>query len=137
MFLLVITNTLMLSLLIDAFEKVAGDHSRRQESLPACQHIICCFYAASWRDCRLSHFCKTEYKKFVVIKNRKRVLYIRLQKVLYRFVKLALLWYDVFTGTLKKMSFMLYPYDTCITSRINDGMHCTITWYVDILKCFF
>jgi len=46
-----------------------------------------------------------EYKKFVTYEHGKKVLYLRLLKALYGYVKSALLWYELFTGTLQGMGF--------------------------------
>jgi hypothetical protein len=77
--------------------------------------------------------CK-EYKAFVRYKNGKKVLYLELLKALYGCVKLALLWYDLFSGTLEGMGFTLNPYDVCVANLTFDGKQCTIVWYVDDTK---
>ena len=43
---------------------------------------------------------KPEYKKFVVEENGKGTMYMQLLKALYGCIKSALLWYELFTGTL-------------------------------------
>jgi hypothetical protein len=53
------------------------------------------------------------YKEFVTYENGKKVLYLQLLKALYGCVKSALLWYELFPGTLQGMGFELNPYDTC------------------------
>jgi hypothetical protein len=72
-----------------------------------------------------------EYKKFVVYEHGKKVLYLKLLKALYGCVKSALLWYDLFTGTLQDMGYELNPYDACVANKMVDGKQCTICWYVD------
>jgi hypothetical protein len=58
-------------------------------------------------------------------------MYLQLLKALYGCVKSALLWYELFTGTLQKMGFVLNEYDPCVANmKINDKQ-CTIAWYVD------
>ena len=52
-------------------------------------------------------------------------------KALYRCVQSALLWYDLFTNTLKVDGFVLNPYDTCVANKIVNDKQCTIVWYVD------
>ncbi len=52
-----------------------------------------------------------KYKKIVTSKSGKEVLYVRLAKALYGYVKSALLWYELFTSVLKKYGFVLNPYD--------------------------
>jgi hypothetical protein len=72
-----------------------------------------------------------EYKQFVCYEHGQKVLYLQLLKVLYGCIKLALLWYKIFSGTLQEMGFELNPYDTCIANKMTNGKQCTIVWYVD------
>jgi hypothetical protein len=72
-----------------------------------------------------------KYKKFVVIENGKKVLYLQLLKVLYGCVQSALLWYNLFTNTLVRMGFKLNPYDLCVANSQIKGKQCTVAWYVD------
>ena len=71
------------------------------------------------------------YTPLVVIENGKKVLYLQFLKALYGCVRSALLWYKLFSGTLKKMGFELNPYNPCIANKTIEGSHCTIAWYVD------
>ena len=73
----------------------------------------------------------TKYASFVVVEKGKRVLYLQLLKALYGCVRSALLWYELFTGTLKEMGFELNPYDPCVAKKMIEGSQCTIAWYVD------
>ena len=68
----------------------------------------------------------------IVIENGKRVIYIQLDKALYRCMQSALLWwYELYSSTLKDMGFVLNPYDICVANvNINDKQ-CTIVSYVD------
>jgi hypothetical protein len=56
------------------------------------------------------------YTQFVVIENGVKVLYVRLIKALYGCVQSALLWYKLFSNTLKEMGFVINPYDPCIAN---------------------
>jgi hypothetical protein len=80
--------------------------------------------------------CKTnpEYEQYVTEENGKKVLYLQLLKALYGCIKSAMLWYELFSGTLKDMGFVLNPYDPCVANAMIDGKQCTIAWYVDDLK---
>jgi hypothetical protein len=76
-----------------------------------------------------------KYEKFVhTTANGKKVLYVELLKALYGCMKSALLWYNLFTKTLKGMGFELDPYDMCVANKMINGKQCTICWYVDDLK---
>jgi hypothetical protein len=72
-----------------------------------------------------------KYQSFVAIESGKKVLYLQLLKALYGCVRSALLWYELFATTLKKMGFVLNPYDPCVANKMIDGKQCTIVWYVD------
>ena len=44
-----------------------------------------------------------KYKAFVTVEKEEKVLYLRLLKAIYAFLKAAILWYKLFAGTLQKM----------------------------------
>jgi hypothetical protein len=66
----------------------------------------------------------TRYKEFVV-------LYLELLKALYGCVQSALLWYNLFTGTLEGMGLKLNPYDPCVANLMIHGKQCTIPLFVN------
>jgi len=72
-----------------------------------------------------------KYKKFFVVEHGKKVLYLQLLKALYGCVQSALLWYELFTGTLVDMGFKLNPYDPCVANSQVRGKQCTVAWYVN------
>jgi hypothetical protein len=74
---------------------------------------------------------RPEYEKFVVYENGVKVLYVLLLKAMYGCVKSALLWYQLFSGTLVDMGFELNPYEPCMANCMIQGKQCTIAWYVD------
>ena len=81
--------------------------------------------------------CEVEhsFRDHVVREGKKDVLYLRLDKALYGCVRSALLWYNLFSSTLKDMGFVLNGYDPCVANAIfNRKQCCTITWYVDDMK---
>jgi hypothetical protein len=75
-----------------------------------------------------------EYAKYVCIENGEKVLYVRLLKAIYGCVKSALLWYEMFSETLKEIGFVINPYDPCVANCVIEGKQCTIAWYVDDMK---
>jgi hypothetical protein len=75
-----------------------------------------------------------EYKKFVIMAENCTVLYIRLGKAMYRCVKSALLWYNLFSTTLNEMGFVLNPNNPGVANKTIDGNQCTIVWYVEDTK---
>jgi hypothetical protein len=52
-------------------------------------------------------------------------------KALYRCLKSALLWYELFTGTLQQMGYVLNDYDPCVANKTISGKQSTIARYVD------
>jgi len=80
--------------------------------------------------------CKvnSRYEQFVTMEHGQRVLYLKLLKALYGCVRSALLWYQLFVGTLERIGFKLNPYDLCIANKLVEGKQCTIGWHVDDMK---
>ena len=78
-------------------------------------------------------FCELDrsLEEFVTIEGGKRVLYVQLDKALYGCVQSALLWYELYSSTLKDMGFTINPYDLCVANSTIEGQQCTICWYVD------
>jgi hypothetical protein len=107
------TDALMLSILIEAWKQRDVVLRIEGESVDIM--------------CRVSK----HYEQFVTYKNGGKVLYLQLLKPLYGCVKSALLWYELFTGTLQKLGFVLNDYDPCIANMVINGKQCTIAWYVD------
>ncbi len=73
------------------------------------------------------------YRKYLVNKKGKKVLYLRLQKALYGMMKSALLFYQKLVLELKSMGFIINPYDPCIANKIVDRHQLTLRWHVDNL----
>jgi len=72
------------------------------------------------------------YSAFVTMEDGKQVLlYFRLLKALYDCMQSALLWYKLFSTTLKGMGFVLNPYDPCVDNKMINGKQCIIINYVD------
>lgn len=78
-------------------------------------------------------FCELDpkLKEFVTVEKGKDVLYVQLDKALYGCVQSALLWYELYSTTLKGLGFKLNPYDLCVANATMEGSQCTVCWYVD------
>jgi hypothetical protein len=63
----------------------------------------------------------------------KNLLYVQLLKALYGCIKSALLWYKLFTSTLKEMGYVINPYNLCVANKLINTKQCTICWYIDDL----
>jgi hypothetical protein len=126
------TDALMSSIMIDAYEHrgvatadVAG----------ACLHVTMDdFTLLKLEGASVDITCDVckECKEFVTHENGKKVPHLRLLKALHGCViKSALLWYELFTGTLAEMGFELNPHDACVANKVVDGKQCTIVWHID------
>jgi hypothetical protein len=73
------------------------------------------------------------YRKCLLDKKGKKVLYLRLQKALYSMMKTVLLFYRKLVSEHKSMGFVINPYDPCIANKIVDGHQLTLRWHVDDL----
>jgi hypothetical protein len=73
------------------------------------------------------------YRKYLVDKKGKKVLYLRLQKALHGMMKSALLFYQKLVLELKSMGFVINPYDPCIANKIANGHQLTLRWHVNDL----
>ena len=72
-----------------------------------------------------------ENRKHMICEKGQKVLYVRVLKAVYGCIEYALLWYNLYTGTLKDMGFVINPYDRCVANKDINGKQCTVTWYVD------
>ena len=72
-----------------------------------------------------------EHKKTVHVDNGVKVIYLRLIKYLYGCMEYALLWYDLYSKTLKSPGFLINPYDRYIANSTIQYNQFTIAWYVD------
>jgi hypothetical protein len=62
------------------------------------------------------------------------MLYVKLQKALYRLMRASLLFYRKLQKELEEYGFKVNPYDPCITNMTTAwGEHLTIIWHVDNL----
>jgi hypothetical protein len=126
------TDALMISLMIDAKERW---------DVATADVVVGAYLLADMDDfvllkltgASVDIMCTVNTKDtpFVITENGKKVLYLQLLKALYGCVRSALLWYELFSGTLKEMGFELNPYDPCVANKFIKGEQCMIAWYVD------
>ena len=72
-----------------------------------------------------------KYKIFVVLDDRKRVLYLKSKKTIYGCMQPEILWYDTFKGYLENLGFKLNKYDLYVVNKVINGKQCTVCWYLD------
>ena len=66
--------------------------------------------------------------------NNKRFIYVNAIKAIYGCLKSALLFYQLFSGELKKWGFKQNPYDACTFNKMTEGSQLTIVFHVDDCK---
>ena len=75
-----------------------------------------------------------KYENYVKTIRGRKVLYLKVLRAIYGCIQSALLWYELFSNTLKDMGFVINPYDRCIANKMIGNEQCTILWYVDDAK---
>ena len=75
-----------------------------------------------------------EYMKNVVCEKGKKVLYLSVLQAVYGCIKSALLWHELFAGTLQKIGYRIKFHDKCVVNRVINGKQYMITWYVNDKK---
>ena len=74
----------------------------------------------------------TLYWEYVLFNsNGKSILYTKLQKYLYEYIRSELLFYKNFPIDLQEMGIVTNPYDPCVMKNMVDGRQSTIVWHVD------
>ena len=75
------------------------------------------------------------YEKYLhTTKKRKKLLYVKLNKALYGFLRSALLLYRKLKKELTDDGFIINAYDSCVANKLVEGTQVTVTWHVDNLK---
>ena len=75
------------------------------------------------------------YREYVSVgNNRKKILYVRLQKALYGRLYRNLLFYCKLKGEIETFGFLLNPYDSYVSNKWVNGRKMTATWNVYDIK---
>ena len=75
-----------------------------------------------------------DYKDFVVVHGKHKVLYVWMLKALYGMLVASLLYYKRFLDDITKIGFERNQYDPCVANRMINNKQHTITWHVDDIK---
>ncbi|CAJ1953830.1 unnamed protein product [Cylindrotheca closterium] len=67
-----------------------------------------------------------EYRKYVVLENGKRVIYVRVLRAIYGMLQSSLLFYNQFQSDLETKGFVFNPYDPCVANKVVDEKQQTI-----------
>ena len=127
-------QSLLLSLMIDAFEKRDAGTADIAGAYLLADMKGFVLVRLTGESVEVMCKCDAEYEKYVTYEKGKKVLYMELVKALYGCIMSALLWYETFTGELEKEGFELNPYDPCVANMNVEGSQCNICWYVDDTK---
>jgi hypothetical protein len=75
------------------------------------------------------------YRKYVTVDRKgAKILYVKLQKVLYGLMRLSLLFYRKLRKEFERYGLIVNPYDPCIANKVTeDENQLTVVWHVDNL----
>ena len=75
------------------------------------------------------------YRKYIIVDRKGTpVLYIKLQKALYRLMRPSLLFYRKLRKALEEYEFVMNSYDPCVANEEGpNGEQITVVWHVDDL----
>ncbi len=74
------------------------------------------------------------YRKYLMNRHGKPIMYVQLKKALYGTLQAALLFWKDLSKKLKAWGFTINPYDWCVANKTINGKQCTVLWHVDDLK---
>ncbi len=75
------------------------------------------------------------YRKYISVDAKgSAILYIKMQKAVYRLLRSALLFYKKLVSNLESTGFKVNPYDPCVTNKTVNGTQMTVCSHVDDLK---
>jgi len=133
--LMVATESLLLTCIIDAEE----EHDVATVDLPgAFMHtgmndVVHMWVAGKMAEI-LAKIDPEKYGPHVTIEQGKTVLYMQLNKALYRMIQAVLLFWRLLSSKLQEWGFTINLYNWCVTNMMICGRQCTVAWHVDDLK---
>ena len=77
---------------------------------------------------------RPDFKNYVTIQDKKKVVYVKMLKALYGMIESALLFYMKLKQDLLSDGFKLNPYDPCVANKTVKGKQFTLVWHVDDIK---
>ena len=81
------------------------------------------------------HIAPQIYRKYITLDRKGMpVLYVKLHKALYGFIRASLLFYRKLRKELEEYGFVVNPYDPCVANKEGlNGEQVTVIWNVDDL----
>ena len=85
------------------------------------------------------HIAPRIYRKHITVDGKgSLVLYVKLQKALYRLMRASLLFYQKLRKELEEYGFVVNPYDPCVANKnVCNREQLTVIWHVDNLMASF
>ena len=77
------------------------------------------------------------YGKYVRVENGQELLYLHLQKYLYRTLWSALIFYKKILKDMESQGFELNLYDPCVVNKMVNGKQIMIVYQVDYLNILY
>jgi hypothetical protein len=75
------------------------------------------------------------YRKYITVDRKgTAILYMKMQKAMYRLLRSALLFYRKLVADLESAVFKINLYDPCVANKTVNGTQMTVCWHVDDLK---
>jgi hypothetical protein len=75
------------------------------------------------------------YRKYISVDTKgSAILYVKMQKAIYRLLMGALLFYKKLVSNLESTGFKLNLYNPCIANKTVNGTQMTVCWHVEDLK---
>jgi hypothetical protein len=75
------------------------------------------------------------YRKYISVdKKGMAIIYIKMQKAIYRYLRSALIFYKKLVADLESIGFKLNPYDLCVANKEVNGTQTMVCWHIDDLK---
>ena len=77
------------------------------------------------------------YWQFLSYETGQVVLYVQLQKALYSYLSIALLFYENLVGNLEAYGFRINSYDPCVANNVVGWKQLIVCWHVENLNISF
>ncbi|CAJ1943974.1 unnamed protein product, partial [Cylindrotheca closterium] len=74
-----------------------------------------------------------EYREYVVLENRKPIIYVRVLRAIYGMLQSSLLFYNQFQSDLEAKQFVFNLYDLCVANKVVNEKQQTVRFHVDDL----
>ena len=75
------------------------------------------------------------YRPYIITTSKgESILYVKMQKDLYRLLRSSLLFYLKLQKDLEEFGFEINDYDPCVANKMVNGSQMTVVWHVDDLK---